>query len=234
MKACGISIVIPVFQEAYTINHTLDHLINLPFSGRFDIIVVDAAPSPTTIGAIRRTDVAKITAPKGRGPQMNRGAAAAAGDILLFLHADTRLPLDALESVAEALRSPRIVGGAFHLGIASSNPLFRVIEAAVSLRTRLTRIPYGDQALFFDRRFFSRIGGFSDIGIMEDVELMRRVKKGGHRIRILPARVRTSPRRWQREGIVNCTLRNWLLLTRFYLGTPPDRLARHYRAATAG
>ena len=98
----------------------------------------------------------------------------------------------------------------------------------------MTRIPYGDQALFFDRRFFSRIGGFSDIGIMEDVELMRRVKKGGHRIRILPARVRTSPRRWQREGIVNCTLRNWLLLTRFYLGTPPDRLARHYRAATAG
>ncbi|MFY9941421.1 MAG: TIGR04283 family arsenosugar biosynthesis glycosyltransferase [Desulfobacterales bacterium] len=229
MKARRISIVIPVFEEACTINHGLEHLINLPFSGQMEIIVVDAAPSPATIGAIRRTDVTKIVAPRGRGPQMNRGAATAAGDILLFLHADTRLPRDGLESAAAALRSPRIVGGAFRLEIASPNPLFRVIEGTANLRTRLTRIPYGDQALFFDRRFFQRIGGFSDIRIMEDVELMQRVKKGGHRIRILPSRVRTSARRWQREGIVRCTLRNWLLVTRFVLGSPPDRLARHYR-----
>jgi rSAM/selenodomain-associated transferase 2 len=229
MKVRRLSIVIPVFQEAYTINHALDHLINLPFSGQVDIIVVDAGPSPTTIGAIRRTDVSKIIAPKGRGPQMNRGAAAAAGESLLFLHADTRLPHHGLESVAAALRAPRIVGGAFRLGIASPNPFFRVIEGFANLRTRLTRIPYGDQALFFDRRFFQRIGGFADIQIMEDVELMRRVKRGGHRIRILPSRVRTSPRRWQREGIVSCTLRNWLLVTRFLLGTPPHRLARYYR-----
>ena len=160
---------------------------------------------------------------------MNRGAAAAGGEILLFLHADTRLPQDALESVSATLRDPGVVGGAFSLGIASPHPFFRVIERTVSLRTRFTRIPYGDQAFFFDRRFFHRIGGFSDIPIMEDVELMRRVKKHGYRIRILPAPVRTSPRRWEREGFVSCTLRNWLLVTLFYLGVPPHKLTRYYR-----
>lgn len=229
MSACKISVVVPVFEEAYTINPTIDHLINLPFSGRLEIIVVDAGPSPATLAAIRRRDVIQIVAPRGRGPQMNRGAAAAAGGALLFLHADTRLPPSGLQSVAAALRNRRIVGGAFRLAIASPNLLFRLIETTANLRTRLTRIPYGDQALFFERRFFERIGGFSEIPIMEDVELMRRVKRGGHRIRILPGQVQTSPRRWQREGIVSGTLRNWLLVTRFLLGTPPHRLARHYR-----
>lgn len=229
MRARRISVVIPVFEEAYTINPTIDHLIKLPFSGQLEIIVVDAGPFPATLAAIHRTDVIKMVAPRGRGPQMNHGAAAAAGEILLFLHADTRLPPDGLASVAAALRQPSIVGGAFRLAIASPQLLFRLIETTANLRTRLTRIPYGDQALFFDRRFFERIGGFSEIPIMEDVELMRRVKRGGHRIRILPGRVSTSARRWRREGIVRCTLRNWMLVTRFLLGDPPDRLARHYR-----
>ena len=191
--------------------------------------MVDAGPFPATIAAIRRRDVIKIVAPRGRGPQMNRGAAAASGRALLFLHADTRLPPDGLASVAAALSNRHIVGGAFHLAIASPNPLFRLIETTANLRTRLTRIPYGDQALFFEHRFFDRIGGFSEIPIMEDVELMRRVKRGGHRIRILPGRVSTSARRWRREGILSCTLRNWLLVTRFLLGTPPHRLTRHYQ-----
>jgi rSAM/selenodomain-associated transferase 2 len=224
-----ISVIVPVYREAAVINLTLADLPAPSPAVPIEIIVVDGHPAGTTLEVIARSDVRKVIGPRGRGPQMNRGAALANGAVLLFLHADTLLPANAFARIAEALAGSGAVGGAFGLGIRSPRAAFRVIEAAVALRSRLTRIPYGDQGIFLKRRFFNALGGFMDIPIMEDVELMRRVKRSGHRLVFLPHRVQTSARRWEREGIVFCTLRNWLLMTLFLCGAPPRRLARFYR-----
>jgi hypothetical protein len=131
--------------------------------------------------------------------------------------------------VGHILQDPKIVGGAFDLGIRSGKPSYRLIEKMVYFRTRLTKIPYGDQAIFIYRDVFSTIGGYKEIPIMEDIELMRRVKGMGYRIGIIPHPVQTSPRRWEKEGVAFCTLRNWTLATLFLLGVSPVKLARYYR-----
>jgi rSAM/selenodomain-associated transferase 2 len=160
---------------------------------------------------------------------MNAGAAAARGAIYLFLHADTRLPAAALLHVRHALTSPGVAAGAFRLGIDAPAKAYRVIEAMVSLRSRFLQMPYGDQAIFIKSGEFHRLGGFREIPLMEDVDLIQRLKKAGKRIVILPQRVRTSPRRWEKEGIVFCTLRNWALMTLYLMGWPPERLAAYYK-----
>jgi len=160
---------------------------------------------------------------------MNAGAALASGDLLLFLHVDSVLPDNALRLLRSAMRDARIAGGAFELGIASDRALFRITERYVAVRTRLTRIPFGDQAIFLRRAYFDGIGGYSDIPLMEDVDLMIRVRKRGGAITVLPEKVMTSARRWEREGILYCTLRNWMLQILYSIGVSPIRLARWYR-----
>ncbi len=139
---------------------------------------------------------------------MNRGAALATGDVLLFLHADTLLPSNAFALIRAAMNDKGVVGGAFDLGIISRRKIFRITETYVFFRTRLTRIPFGDQAIFIRRDFFEKIGGYRELPIMEDVDLMKRIRKRGDRIRIIHAKALTSARRWEREGIMYCTLRN--------------------------
>jgi len=160
---------------------------------------------------------------------MNAGAAAASGDFLLFLHADTRLPRGAFQRIAEALSGDRYVAGAFDLRYGSSRPSIRCIAHVACIRSRLTRIPYGDQAQFFRRDHFEILGGFSDIPLMEDVEIMRRIKDRGKRIFILPEPVISSARRQEKEGVVFCTLRNWAIITLYFLGMSPERLVRFYK-----
>jgi hypothetical protein len=106
---------------------------------------------------------------------------------------------------------------------------FRIIEKAVNFRSRITRIPYGDQAIFIEKEFFHQVGRYKEIPLMEDVELMRRIKKAGGKIAIIPRQVQTSPRRWEKEGIIRCTLRNWTLITLYFLGVSPKKLARLYK-----
>lgn len=226
---CLISIIIPVFDESQIINATLAHLAELTFVDSFEIIVVDGHPSGSTISVITRSSVTKIIADKGRGSQMNAGAAAAAGNVLLFLHADTRLNHDALDQIMLAFKYHDMVGGAFDLEIASSQKIFRLIERAASVRSRLTRMPYGDQAIFLKKRFFDQIGGFKDIPVMEDVELMQRVKKTGKKIKFIPRKVRTAARRWEKEGVLYCTLRNWMLIALYMFGVSPEKLKTWYR-----
>jgi rSAM/selenodomain-associated transferase 2 len=160
---------------------------------------------------------------------MNCGTAEAEGNVLIFLHADTRLPESALKNIGVILEDKNIVGGAFDLGIDSERFAFRVIEKMASWRSRLTRIPYGDQAIFIRADYFRLIRGFQDIPIMEDVELMQRIKQRAGKIKIIPQRVLTSPRRWETEGVVFCTLRNWFLISLFLLGVKPATLARFYK-----
>ncbi len=160
---------------------------------------------------------------------MNCGAAKSSGDILIFLHADTCLPGNALKKIATLMEDKIIIGGAFDLGIDSERFAFRVIEKMACWRSRLTRIPYGDQAIFIRRDYFQSLGGFKDIPIMEDVELMRKIKHRRGKINILKDKVKTSPRRWETEGVVFCTLRNWFLITLYLLGAKPETLAKFYR-----
>jgi len=228
IKAPDISIIIPVFQEEAIIFETIDTLKTLDDFTAAEIIIVDGEPTNSTIRAIRDASVKTLAAAKGRSRQMNAGAATARGKILLFLHADSRLPKDALWHIRRVALTNNIAAGAFELAIDASGPAFRVIERMASWRSRLTRIPYGDQAIFIKREVFKDLGGYHPIPIMEDINLMQRLKKSGGKIEIIRQKVRTSARRWHEEGIIACTLRNWLLSTAYYLGISPEKLKRYY------
>jgi rSAM/selenodomain-associated transferase 2 len=228
----SFSIIIPVYKEAEFIQETLSQLLVSTQHGLIDIIVVDGDQSGGTINTITHLDIKKTIASKGRGNQMNKGASLARGDILIFLHADTFLPENALKEIQSAFNKTRIVGGAFELGINSPQKHYRYIEAAVKLRTHLTRIPYGDQAIFMKKDCFIKLGGFPQVPIMEDIGLMQQVRRKGEKIAILPLKVKTSARRWENEGVVYCTLRNWALMLFYYMGVPPNRLARFYYRQT--
>lgn len=223
----SISVIIPVLNERERINRTIDGLCRLAPAGPDQIIVVDGDPEGGTINAVARPEVITVRSGRGRGRQMNHGAALATGDILLFLHADTELPAHALMRIDEA--AARCGAGAFELGVMSRRRVFRITERYVALRTRLTGIPFGDQAIFMRRSLFEQLGGYGEDPIMEDVELMKRLRKAGHSVAVIPEKVMTSPRRWEQEGLLYCTLRNWLLQAAYALGVPAHRLARWYK-----
>ncbi|MHC4638468.1 MAG: TIGR04283 family arsenosugar biosynthesis glycosyltransferase, partial [Planctomycetota bacterium] len=223
------SIVIPVLNEADQINVTIEHLCNENTERNYEIIVVDGDQQGSSINAIRNKSVKAITSQQGRGRQMNAGAAIACGEILVFLHADTRLPEMALEKIYDVLQSKKYVGGAFNLGIDSNRYFLKYIEFRVWLRCHVNRIPYGDQGIFLRREYFERIGRFKEIPLMEDVELMRRIRRRGDKIRILPDKVKTSARRWEAEGIIYTTFRNQIIKILFNLGVSPDKLVKYYK-----
>jgi rSAM/selenodomain-associated transferase 2 len=226
----AISIIIPVLSEAGGINGLIAHLQALDPGRSVEIIVVDGDPDGSTISAITDASVVTTVCDPGRAAQMNHGATFAKGDVLLFLHADTFLPSDAFARISAALRDQKYVAGCFSLGIRSDRALFRITERYVALRTRVTRIPFGDQGVFIRRDYFERLGGYADIPIMEDVELMQRIRGHGDAICIIPERVTTSARRWEREGILFTTFRNWALQALYCLGVTPKRLVRFYRS----
>ena len=220
--------IIPVYNETLTIASTIEHLLGMGEGSPPEIIVVDGNPAGNTIGAVKDPRVKKLLGKKGRGAQMNRGAAEAGGDILLFLHADTRLPENGFTLIHQALSDPGVDGGAFDLSIDGDKSAYRLIEKAASARSRLTRLPYGDQAHFMRKTSFHRVGGYPEIPLMEDVEFMRRLKRERMRIILIGRPVRTAPRRWETEGILRCTLRNWLLISMYLCGVSPEKLAAYY------
>jgi rSAM/selenodomain-associated transferase 2 len=223
------SFIIPVWNEEAIIAGTIEHVRGLGASGSAEIIVVDGDPEGGTIKVAQHLGVKTAISEKGRGNQMNVGASLAAGDILIFLHADTHLPHDVLELIEAAMADGSCIAGAFDLAIDSKRLAFRLIEKAASFRSRMTRIPYGDQTVFIRKKDFFGLGGFRDIPIMEDVEFMRRIKKRKGKICIIGRAALTSPRRWEKEGIVYTTLRNWLILSLYLFGVRPEKLIRFYR-----
>lgn len=227
-KRPDISVIVPVLGEESVIGERIRRIRAALAGANPEVIVVDGDPGKSTLRVLNDPGVISLASPRGRAVQMNRGAEAASGEILLFLHADTDLPAGACTRIHRALADPSITAGAFDLAIRSPRAAFRVIERVASRRSRITRIPYGDQGIFLHRAYFQEIGGYREIPLMEDVDLMRRIKKRGDRIAFLDVPVSTSARRWEKEGILRCTLRNWILVSLFLLGMPAERLARFY------
>ena len=226
-----VSIIIPVLHET-DVDGFLDRLFACFSRALFEVIVVDGDPLGRSIKKIERPGVVCLVATAGRGPQMNAGARVARGDVVVFLHCDTQLPKNAFEKIQETLGPARFNAGAFTLRFDSDKKIYSLIACGASLRCRLTRIPYGDQAFFMTRRFFFQMGGFREIPVMEDMDMMRRIAKKGERVRILRDAVSTSPRRWEEEGVLFSLLRTWILSTLFLCGVSPERLHPYYRAGT--
>ena len=229
MKKVKFSIIVPALHESNMINSLVEHLEGMELSRDAEIIVVDGNPNGDTIQAIGSDKAKKMVAPKGRARQMNAGASVAEGETLVFLHADTGLPRNALTKIHLAMAQGEYVGGAFELNFNSEKMRFRMLALLASLRCRLTRIPYGDQAIFIKRDYFNALGGYKDIPIMEDVELMRRIKRKGDKICMIPKQVKTSPRRWEQEGFVYVNVRNTFLFFSYVLGVSPEKLASFYK-----
>ena len=224
----SFSIIIPVLNESSVINHTVEQVCRIGCGFDMEVIVIDGDSQGRTINVLRNSEIIKGISPRGRGEQMDKGASFAHGEILLFLHTDTELPEHALRTISSVMGDKEYAGGAFDLGIRSARLIFRLMEKLVHVRTRLTRIPYGDQAIFLRKEVFDKMKGFKKIPLMEDVEFMKRIKRSGYKIRIIPQKVKTSPRRWEKEGVIYCTLRNWMLRGLYHLGVQPDKLVKFY------
>lgn len=220
----GLCIVVPALDEALQIVGRLQALQPLREAGA-RVVVVDGGSRDDTAALAERHADRVLAAPRGRASQMNAGAAACAGRMLLFLHADTRLPAGADALVARALAER--TWGRFDVRIDGAHPMLRVVERMINLRSRLTGIATGDQAIFVRRGVFEAAGGFPDLPLMEDVALSRRLKSHG-RPACLRQTVLTSGRRWERHGVLRTILLMWRLRLAYFLGADPKRLAVRY------
>ena len=219
--ASRLAIVIPTLNEAAGIRAALEALAPLRARGH-EVIVVDGGSEDATMALALPLATHVVKAPRGRALQMNAGARAARGDALVFLHADTRLPAHADELVLGALE--RSSWGRFDVEIEGRHPLLKTVAAAMNLRSRLTGIATGDQAIFVRRDAFP---GFPEIALMEDIALSRELKRRG-RPACLRERVRTSGRRWEARGVLRTIFLMWRLRLLYALGVAPQRLAREY------
>ncbi len=222
----SLSVIIPVLNEANIIERMIESL-QVSSTEITEIIVVDGGSSDQTVALAKALSVRVIAAELGRAAQMNAGAAAATGEILLFLHADSRLPDQFAVAVQAALAQPQAVAGAFELQIDAPEASLRWIERGVNWRSRWLQLPYGDQAIFLKATTFRQLGGFAALPIMEDFELMQRLRKLG-KVVIVPAAVITSARRWQKLGILKTTVINQLVILAYFLGVSPEQLGRWY------
>ncbi|MGD9112482.1 MAG: TIGR04283 family arsenosugar biosynthesis glycosyltransferase [Desulfobacterales bacterium] len=224
-KVISISVIIPTLNEAETIHATL---CVLQKKSNLEMIVVDGGSQDNTVELAASVGAKVLITSPSKAVQMNTGAAAASGDILLFLHADTRLPVNFERHILSAAHQNGFCAGAFRLSIDSNLSALRLIEQVANWRSRFLGMPYGDQGLFISRALFRKIGGFAEIPIMEDVELIRRLRQKS-KITILNQSVKTSSRRWLNLGILRTWLLNQIILLGFYTGISPTRLAKWYR-----
>jgi rSAM/selenodomain-associated transferase 2 len=192
-----------------------------------EILVVDGGSIDASVAQARPLCDALIVASRGRARQMNAGARASHGDAIAFVHADTIVPPTFAADIASALSDSAAVGGRFDVELDDRAIPYRIIGAMISLRSRLSRDGTGDQAIFVRRAIFDRLGGFPELELCEDLEFSRRMKRAG-RVACLRARVTTSARRWNRDGVVRTVVRMWLIRAMYLLGVPPARLKRMY------
>lgn len=216
-----ISIVIPVLNEA----HHVSKVLSIQATD-IEIIVVDGGSQDETVGIAQSFGVKVLHSDPGRATQMNAGATIATGEILLFLHADTQLPLGFDQMIRTALSSA--IAGAFQLKIDLRLPGIRWIEWGINGRSRYLQLPYGDQAIFLKTAIFHQVGGFPNLPIMEDFELVRTLRQLG-KIAIVPTPVLTSGRRWQKFGVWRTTIVNQIVIFAYLLGVSPQQIHAWYR-----
>jgi len=222
-----ISIIVPLLNEEAGLPHLLDGLRQ---SGADECLVVDGGSTDGSRDLLAQSGIRWLTSPAGRAAQMNAGAQAAGGDVLLFLHANTKLDASHMQAVRRVMRDPHIAGGRFDVSLTGSHPALRVIAWFINLRSRFTRISTGDQAIFVRREAFESLKGFAGIQLMEDIEFSRRMKRQGG-IACLKKKILTSGRRWEQHGILRTVLLMWRLRLMFWLGVSPEKLAALYREA---
>jgi rSAM/selenodomain-associated transferase 2 len=219
-----ISVIMPTLNEEKGIAATLAALMALR---PHEAIVVDGGSRDKTAQMGERAGAQVIISERGRARQMNRGAREANGDVLLFLHADTRLPVTAWADIGNALSDRRYVGGRFDIDLEGGHPMLKLIGAMISYRSRLTKVSTGDQALFVRREIFREMGGFPDIDLMEDIAFCRALKRIG-RIACLRSKVISSARRWEMNGVWRTVSKMWILKLLYFVGVSPGTLKRFY------
>lgn len=221
--------IVPTLDEADGIEETL-RVTRATLGADAELVVVDGGSRDGT--PARAAPWARVlAAERGRARQMNAGARAAHGDLLLFLHADTHLPAGTRTALEAALADPGVVGGAFRFGLRGPfgrRALGRALRATINFRCRLFRSATGDQAIFCRRAAFDAVGGFAELPLFEDLELYEKMKRMGRMV-LLPLAVRTSDRRWREKGVLRTMALHGLLRAAYHLGIPPARLTRAYR-----
>lgn len=221
----SVAVIIPVRNEERMLAERIECLSSL---GADEIVIVDGGSSDHSLELLQASGLRWLTSEPGRAVQMNAGAATCEADILLFLHIDTTLDSSHIARTRQAMRDERVVGGRFDVRLSGRYPALRIVSFFINLRSRLSRISTGDQAMFVRRSLFERLGGFPRQPLMEDIELSRRLKRAG-KIACLRDRVESSSRRWEERGIVRTVLLMWWLRLRYRLGAEPAALKRHYR-----
>ena len=220
----SISVIIPVFNEELTIGAVLESVLRLEPD---EILVVDGGSLDKTRELAASRGVKVISSERGRARQMNLGAESARGDVFLFLHADTRLPESALVDIRGAMQNCSIAGGRFDVSLDGEGWMLKIVGTMISLRSRLSGVATGDQAIFVRREVFNKLGGYPEIPLMEDVALSRALKRAG-KVACLKSRVITSARRWKTEGVWRTIFKMWVLKSLYLLGVSPFRLKRFY------
>ena len=220
-----LSVVIPALNEAGTISQNVQRAWRLCPS---EVVVVDGDSGDETQEQAHLAGAHVLTSERGRGRQLNAGARATTGDVLLFLHADCWLEPQAAEQIETVLKDDSVMGGSFRQRIDHDRRIFRWLEWGNGLRARWKRMPFGDQGIFVRRSAFEAVGGFAEVRLMEDVLLMREFRRRKWQMKLLPGPIHVDPRRWLKHGVVRQTLRNWMLLTGLRLGISPDQLAEYY------
>jgi rSAM/selenodomain-associated transferase 2 len=226
-RSVPLSIIIPTLNEAEAIGGSLAALQPLRARG-CEVIVADGGSADETVALARPQADAVVRSGPGRARQQNAGAAAANGEVLLFLHADTRLPADADVLIADGLRRTGRGWGRFDVRLTGRHPLLRVIERMMGIRSRLSGIATGDQAIFVRRDWLRAVGGFPEVPLMEDVALSKALKRLGPPL-CLRETVTTSSRRWEQRGVWRTMVLMWRLRLDYWLGADPARLADRYR-----
>ncbi len=219
-----ISIIIITLNEEEFIERLLKTLHD---TKDIEIIISDGGSIDRTARVARNYTDKVIVGEKGRGRQLNAGAALATGDILWFLHADSIVPDNYKNHILTAMKKPGVVGGAFTLDIYSELSSLQFISRVVSLRSKISRIPYGDQGVFVKRDVYEKMNGYKDIPLMEDIEFGMRLKKEG-KIHLLKTTIKTCARAWERDGVLRTTIRNWVYVTLFFMGYSPHKLYQRY------
>ncbi len=229
-----ISLIVPVLNEEKILPLFLTHLEQFPLA---EVLIIDGGSYDQTNKILSdwantsddRTQRIVLSAQCSRAEQMNEGAKHATGDILLFLHSDSFLPVKGVEAILSTFQSPSTLGGAFRLRIDSPIFFLRMISMMVNLRSIFLKLPYGDQGVFVRRVVFVRLGGYRKMPLMEDLDFIRRLNREGD-VRLLKESVTTSPRRWAHKGYFYTSFRNMVLFVLYYLGVSPLRLARWYHS----